>query len=166
MLVINWEAFKVAIDGVSADMTPSQCELAAQVISDLEFGADKLIDTSKVPLKIIPNKFMSADLAISCANQLATMVPPFPEFRANPLFVIEGHGKLRLILDLSSPEGQSLNDTIDLADMPDITMAYLRKIADLLVEFGSTAHLSKLDHCAAFKLVPVRSSLVNSCHLA
>ena len=39
-------------------------------------------------------------------------------------------------------------------------MASPREIADLLVEFGSRAHLSKLDNCAAFKLVPVRSSLV------
>ena len=114
---------------------------------------------------------MSAKAALSCADQLATMVkkrhvsgpfsdPPFPEFRANPLFVIERHGKLCLILDLSSPEGESLNDAIDSADVPDITMASPCEIADLLVEFGSTAHLSNVDHCAAFKLVPVRSSLI------
>ena len=40
------------------------------------------------------------------------------------------------------------------------TLAGWFDIADLLVEFGSTAHLSKLDHCAAFKLVPFRSSLI------
>ena len=86
--------------------------------------------------------------------------PPFPEFWANPLFVIERHRKLRLILDLSSPEGVSLNDAIDSTDVPDISMASPREIADLLVKFGSTAHLLKLDHCAAFKLVPVHSSLI------
>ena len=53
-----------------------------------------------------------------------------------------------------------LNDAINSANVPNITMASPRKIADLLVEFGSTAHLSKLDHCAAFKLVLVRSSLI------
>ena len=97
-------------------MTPSQRELAAQVISDLEFGADTLVDPSKVPLEIIQNKFMSAESAVLCADQLATMVKkghvcgpfsklPFPEFCTNPFFVIERYGKLRLILDLSSPEG-------------------------------------------------------------
>ena len=39
-------------------------------------------------------------------------------------------------------------------------MASPREIADLLVEFGGTAYLLKLDHSAAFKLVLVRSSLV------
>ena len=39
-------------------------------------------------------------------------------------------------------------------------MASPRNIANLLVESGSTAHLSKLDHCAAFELVPVHSSLI------
>ena len=33
-------------------------------------------------------------------------------------------------------------------------------IADLLVDFGNTAYLSNMDHKAAFKLVPVRSSLI------
>ena len=141
-------------------MTPSQRKLAAQVISDLNVGADTLVDTTKVPLEVIPNKPMSARAALACSDQIATMVkkrhisgpfcePPFPEFRANPLFVVERNGKLRIILDLSSPEGASLNDAIDSADVPDITMASPREIADLLVEFGSTAHLSKLDYCAA-----------------
>ena len=60
----------------------------------------------------------------------------------------------------SSPEDQSLNDTINSADVPYIPMASPRDMADLLVEFSSMAHLSKLDHQAAFKLVPVRSSMM------
>ena len=39
-------------------------------------------------------------------------------------------------------------------------MASPRDIADQILEFGDETHLSKLDHCAAFKLVPVRSDLV------
>ena len=169
--VINWKAFQGAIDEVASSMSPSERKMAAQVVSDLKIGADTLVNTAKVPLELIPNKPMSARAALACGDQLATMVkkrhisgpfcePPFPEFRANPLFVIERNGKLRIILDLSSPEDASLNDAIDSADVPDITMASPREIADLLVEFGSTAHLSKLDHCAAFKLVPVRASLI------
>ena len=58
---------------------------------------------------------MLLESAINCTDQIATIVkdgivsgpfdnPPFPEFRANPLFMIERNNKLRLILDLSSPE--------------------------------------------------------------
>ena len=35
-LAIDWRAFKKAIDSVSPFMSPSQCDLAPQVISDLE----------------------------------------------------------------------------------------------------------------------------------
>ena len=109
--------------------------------------------------------------ATAYADQLATMIkqghvcgpfsdPPFPEFRANPLFIIERNGKLRLILNLSAPEDSSFNDAINSAEVPDISMASPWDIADLLIKFGSMAHLSKLDHCAAFKLVPVNPLLV------
>ena len=113
--VIDVKVFKQAIDSVS----DSQCKLAAQVISDLEFGADTLVNLSKVPLEVVPNKFMPLDSAMACADQPTTMIKqkqvcgpfsaplPFPEFQANPLFVIERHGKLRIILDLSSQEDRS-----------------------------------------------------------
>ena len=39
-------------------------------------------------------------------------------------------------------------------------MASVRAIADSIVEWGGDAYLSKLDHKAAFKLVPVRKSIV------
>ena len=88
--------------------------------------------------------------------------PPFPEFRANPLFVIEWNKKLRLILDLSSLKGTSFNYAIDPASVPNISMTLPRDVADLLVEFGSSAYLSKLDYKSAFGLVPVHSNLVKS----
>ena len=114
---------------------------------------------------------MPLESAINYADQIATMIcdgfvvgpfddPPFPEFRANPLFVIKQDNKLRLILDLSSPEGQSFNDAINSSQVPDISMALPRDIADLLLEFGNEAFLSKLDHKSAFRLVPVCSSLI------
>ena len=169
--VINWAAFQAAIDSVSSAMTPSQHALADLVISDLSLGADTLIDPSRVPLETVPNNCMPARSAAACADQLATMVlkrhisgpfssPPFPQFRANPLFIIERNGKLRLILNLSAPEDASFNDAIDSSKVPDISMASPRDIADQILEFGDETHLSKLDHCAAFKLVPVRSDLV------
>merc|ERR1711994_732846 len=86
--------------------------------------------------------------------------PPFLQFRANSLFIIEHNGKLRLILNLSAPENTSFNNAIDSEKVPDISMASPRDIADQILEFGNTTHLSKLDHCAAFNLVPVRSDLV------
>ena len=72
--VIDWHAFAKAIDSVSTFMSPSQHELATQVISDLEFSADTLINLLKVPLKVIPNKHMPIESAISYADLLATII--------------------------------------------------------------------------------------------
>ena len=72
--VINWKAFQAAIDSVSSALTPTQRELADLIISDLKFGANTLVDLSRVPLKIVPNNSMPAELAAACADQLATMI--------------------------------------------------------------------------------------------
>ena len=169
--MIKWESFKAAIDKVSYALTPTQRELAELVISDLRSGADTLIDPTGIPLETVPNSPMPARSAAACADQLATMIkkhqisgpfssPPFSQFRANSLFIIERNDKLRLILNLSAPENNSFNDAIDSERVPDISMASPRDIADQILDFGSTTYLSKLDHCAAFKLVPVRPDLV------
>ena len=109
--------------------------------------------------------------AIQCIGQITTMTkqgivsgpfdtPPFPEFRANLLFVVERNSKYHLILTLSSPEESSYNDGIYLDSVPDIMMTSPRAIADLLYEFGSVAYLSKLNHMSAFKPVPTQADIV------
>jgi len=169
--VIDADLFEAAIHTVRNRMTTTQRELAVQVISDLRFGADTLVDTSKVPSVIMGNNRMDHEAAINCADQLASSVkdgiicgpfdtPPMADFRSNLLFTVERNGKHRLILDLSSPEGESYNDAIDKDEVPNITMASPREIADKLHEFGSTAYLSKADHKGAFKLVPAKADLV------
>ena len=169
--VIDAAKFELAIKSVRSRMSLSQCAMADQVLSDLKLGADTLVDTSKVPNAIIGNKHMDPEAKVNCADQLATSVkdgiicgpfdkPPLEGFRSNPLFVVARNGKYRLILDLSSPPGESYNDAIDKDNVPSITMTSPREIADQLYEFGSTAYLSKADHKGAFKLVPVLLNLV------
>ena len=114
---------------------------------------------------------MKHSLATNCADQLASMVkdgiisgpfvkPPVDRFRTNPFFVVERNNKMRTILDLSSPVGESYNEAINKDTIPAISMSSPREVADLLIEYGSEAFFSKLDHKAAFKLVPVRTDLM------
>ena len=85
-------------------MPPLHRALAAQVISDLRYGADTLVDMSRVPRVIVGNKPMHHSSATNCADQLASMVkdriisgpfisPPMIGFRANPLFTVERNNK-------------------------------------------------------------------------
>ena len=169
--VIDAAKFQLAIDSVKSLMSPPQAALADQVILDLKFGADTLVDASKVPSVIVGSNKMDPEAAVNCADQLATSVkdgiicgpfdsPPLEGFRSNPLFTVERNNKFRLILDLSSPAGTSFNDAFTKDEIPIISMASPREIADQLFDFGHTAFFSKLDHKAAFKLVPVRADLV------
>ena len=169
--VINVQAFEQAIKGVSHLLSPPEAELAQRVISDLRHGADTLVDQERVPRTTVGNGRMKTSSLNNCADQLATMVkdriisgpfisPPVDGFRTNPLFVIERNNKTRTILDLSSPTGESYNEAIDENAIPIIAMSSPREIADLLVEYGPSAYFSKLDHKAAFKLVPVRTDII------
>ena len=56
--------------------------------------------------------------------------------------------------------GECYNEAINENKIPIISMSSPREIADLLIEYGPTAHFSKLDHKAAFKLVPVQTDIM------
>ena len=60
-------------------------------------------------------------------------------------------GKWRLIINLSSPEGKSVNDGID----PELcTMAY-SPVDDAVLKAGRGAHLAKVDIKQAYRMVPI-----------
>ena len=168
---INVDRFEQAIADISDLMTGWQRARARQLVANLRHGADTLIDQSRLEPDILANGKLDHEAAINCVDSVATMIrdghvagpfsePPYDNFRSNKLFVVERAGKYRNILDLSSPSSASYNDSIRDDTVPPITMASVRAIADDIVEWGGDAYLSKLDHKAAFKLVPVRKSIV------
>ena len=63
-------------------------------------------------------------------------------------------GKWRLILDLSSPEGASVNDGIS-KDLCSVKYPYFDQAAKLIMEAGVGALLSKIDIKHAYRIVPV-----------
>jgi hypothetical protein len=63
-------------------------------------------------------------------------------------------GKWRLILDLSSPQGHSVNDGIDQA-MSAIAYPSVDVAAQLILQMGQGALLSKVDIKEAYRIVPV-----------
>ena len=67
----------------------------------------------------------------------------------------KGYGTVewRLITDLSSPHGVSVNDSID----PDLTSLEYLKIAALAAEHGSGALMAKVDIMAVYRQIPVHS---------
>ena len=63
-------------------------------------------------------------------------------------------GKWRLILDLSSPEGASVNDGID-SDLCSLKYATVDQAAELMFRLGRGALMAKVDIEQAYRRVPV-----------
>ena len=87
------------------------------------------------------------------------VAPPFEPFRINPLGAREKpDGTVRLILDLSQPQGLSVNDHIS---RDDFTLQYITlddAIAALFTVGPHRALMSKADLKHAFRLIPVRQT--------
>ena len=66
----------------------------------------------------------------------------------------KGHNKWRLILDLSSPKGRSVNDGIQ-ADLCSLSYVSVDDAARAIAKAGRGALLAKVDVKSAYRLVPV-----------
>ena len=88
------------------------------------------------------------------------MGPLEPELAArvhvSPFGVIpKGHtGKWRLIVDLSSPAGSSVNDAIDPSSCS-LTYISVDMVAKEVAQLGRGANLAKVDIKSAYRIVPV-----------
>ena len=85
------------------------------------------------------------------------VTPPLVELISSPIGVIpkrNRQNKWRLIVDLSSPKGSSVNDGIH-ANLCSLTYASVEDAAGMLRTLGKGALLAKLDLKDAYRTVPV-----------
>ena len=92
-------------------------------------------------------------------NHLTRIQDPsiLPWFQPNAFGVIPKHhkpGKWRLIVDLSAPEGYSINDFID-KQLCSISYISINHVAEAILHLGQGALLAKADVKEAFRIVPV-----------
>ncbi len=81
----------------------------------------------------------------------------FPDIHLNSFGVIEKKhqpGKWRLITDLSSPKGSSVNDAIDPA-LTSLSYVSVDQVAVAAMELGHGSFLAKIDIKSAYRLIPV-----------
>ena len=90
---------------------------------------------------------------------------PFPVYRISPLGLVFGKysGKPRLILDLSWPHDNKNSSSInDLIDKDECSMSYstIDQAIQTILKLGHHSFLCKCDITSAFKLIPIRPSLI------
>jgi hypothetical protein len=81
-------------------------------------------------------------------------LPLLPIFRANSLLAIVKGEKVRPVLNISEPEGNSFNDCIDSSKLGKLKMDTVRTFSYKLREAGKGARMDKTDIQGAFKNVP------------
>ena len=82
--------------------------------------------------------------------------PPFPVNHISPLGAApKPDGSCRLVLDLSQPEGLSVNDNIDKLEFPTV-YTHFDKATDMIRRLGKGCLLSKIDIKHAYRILPVR----------
>jgi hypothetical protein len=80
--------------------------------------------------------------------------PPLNRFRVNPLMAVEQDDKVRLVMNVSLPKDQSMNDNIDESKLEKVHMSSARSVSYLIKEAGKNAWISKMDKKDAYKIVP------------
>jgi len=84
--------------------------------------------------------------------------PPFKDLNISPLMATEQKTKVRPILNLSAPEGSSLNDAVDKIKIRKLTMSSAKKFSQNLLQLGRNAKFAKSDLVDAYKLIPIHPS--------
>jgi hypothetical protein len=72
------------------------------------------------------------------------------------LIAVVPPGKVRPVLDVSSPQGNSFNSKIDKFSTETFKMASSKKFSQALLDCGNNANMSKHDLVAAYKQVPCK----------
>ena len=84
--------------------------------------------------------------------------PPLDDFRVNTMMAVEQKEKIRIIMDLSVPDGESLNDAIDEDELERLYMSTARFFGYSVVESGPGARMWKFDFVDAYKNIPAHTS--------
>ena len=84
--------------------------------------------------------------------------PGWEEVHVSPIGVIpkKAAGKWRLIVDLSSPKGGSINDGID-EELASLAYVSINNITETLTALGPGSFMAKCDIKEAYRLIPIHA---------
>ena len=150
-------------------LTADEINLMQNSVNDLKYGADANVAETELPGILVPNSKVLNEQYIGSlfSDKIAEWIkkdfvlgpfskPPLPDFRANSMFALVQHNKIRPIVNLSAPIGASFNDAM--LWLPKVEMASSKQVAHRIYEHGPNCLISKMDMVDAFKLIPIKPS--------
>jgi hypothetical protein len=135
-------------------------------VKNLEEGAEAF-QKSELPPCVVDNAPSAVKHGEAVTDAVASWVkagfaagpfnfPPPANFRVNSLMAIPQGVKVRPVLNVSLPEGRSLNSNVREACLEKVTMCSARCFAYSVKECGKFAWMTKPDWCDAYKNIPCK----------
>jgi hypothetical protein len=162
--VLNYQKLGAIIKGYKSSLSLDQIIRAERVLSDLEHGSAVpfLVD---LPAARIPNTPSVAKHGAEFTDTLAWWIrqgyvagpfaaPPFRNFRTNAMMAVEQKNKIRIIMNMSAPEGSSYNDAINESALEKVSMSSARLFGYSIQDCGTGARMWKFDMVDAYKTIP------------
>jgi len=161
---VNIENLKFWISKLESKLTASQKHRANKTVEFFEKGAPAY-QKSTLPSCFVKNAGSTKNFGPQVSDNIASWIkkgfacgpfinPPFKKFRVNPIIAIPQSNKIRIVLNVSMPEGQSFNDNIDDNSLEKVHMSSARNFGFILKKCGKNAKFSKSDLNDAYKLIP------------
>jgi hypothetical protein len=161
---ISAEKLNDEISKRSAILTESEISRAKATVDNLKYGASSFQKSDLPPCfeKNAPGiesfgKEVSDTIASWLKKKFAAGPfdePPVKNFRVNPLIAIQQNGKVRPVLNMSEPKGNSFNENVDTTKLEKVFMSSSKQFSKSLFDAGKNAKFSKFDFVDAYKNVP------------
>ena len=130
--------FDIGFSGPSTNTLPKNCRSASVLSTQLGEAVKKEVERNHT------------------AGPFRT--PPFPITHCSPIGAVEkDDGSARIVMDLSRPQGNSINEWIS-KDEFSVLYSKFDDAVKMVVDMGPGCFMSKLDVKHAFRLIPVHSS--------
>ena len=165
---INARNLERLVEKHKENLSVTELNRAHRVIRDLRQGAESYQKSSLPPITV-QNTKSAIEHGALMTDKIATWIrdgyvagpfdsPPMPGFRANPLMAVVRNGKVRPVLNMSGPKGQSFNDNVDTGKLEKVHMNTAKEFGYLLKESGKEAKFSKFDYKDAYKTIPSKAT--------
>jgi hypothetical protein len=144
----------------------SQFERARRALNYLQFGAPAF-QKKRLSGFYVKNSAITFKYGAVVTDNIATWkakgfasgpfdAPPCTDFRVNPLLAVVQPDKVRPVLNVSMPKGNSYNSNVDEFELEKVKMSSAMQFGHALLKCGKNATMSKFDLVAAYKQVPCK----------
>ena len=161
---VNTIALESMLESRKGFLRNSEIERGKRALHYLKFGAPSHQVKNLPPLSC-KNSDSATTYGAELADTIADWIdagfvagpfvfPPIKGFRCNPVKMVPQNGKVRPVINMSSPIGFSFNDNVKESALEKITMSSAKKFGQSLLKAGKNSTMSKSDMRNAYKIVP------------